>query len=81
MTYALPILTFIVGIFCGMGILGLGLWLGYKMSVDIRNIKSDTEVHAGLFTCNKDPAEFQLLEDQEEEDDSDLDNEDPDEEV
>ena len=58
----IPILTFIAGLLTGVGVTCLGLYLGFKASFDIRNIRTGDSNDTGLLADKKDPAEFDLIE-------------------
>ena len=59
----IPILCFIAGLFTGVAVTVLGLYLGFKASFDIRNTREGIANDTGLLKDRKDPAEFQLIDD------------------
>ena len=61
------LLCFIAGLLVGLVITCLGLYLGFKASYDIRNSKNGVAEELGLIRPSKDPAEFDLLNEQDKE--------------
>lgn len=61
MTPYLPILFFVAGTIFGASMLGLGLYLGFKASYDIRNHREGWVNSDGLLKPKGDVAELDLL--------------------
>jgi hypothetical protein len=59
------IAVFLLGLFVGASLLVYGYKLGFKASYEIRKATVDEDQGGGLFKEEKDPAEFDLLEEQE----------------
>ena len=55
------IAAFIIGVIVGAGILAYGFKLGFRASYEIRECKEQEDMGKGLFG-HKEPAEFELLE-------------------
>ncbi len=66
MTQYIPIIIFVCGLLVGVGTTILGLYLGFKASYDIRNHKEGIVNDEGLIHPRKNPAEFELLDDEKE---------------
>lgn len=66
MTHLIPTLYYILGLFTGIGVTILGMYLGFKVSYDIRNAREGTANNDGLIRLKEDPKEFELMEDEEE---------------
>jgi ABC-type lipoprotein release transport system permease subunit len=64
MTQYIPIICFVAGLLVGVGTTILGLYLGFKASYDIRNHKEGIFNSDGLVHSDKEPGEFDLLEDE-----------------
>ncbi len=63
----IPIICFVVGLAIGVAVTIVGFRLGWKASYEIRMSKGDDSVEdKGLFGARKDPAEFELLDDEKE---------------
>ncbi len=60
------IISFVFGLLVGVGTTILGLYLGFKASYDIRNHKEGIVNDEGLIHSRKNPAEFDLLDDEKE---------------
>ena len=58
----IPMLCFVFGLAVGIVVTIIGFRLGFKSSYEIRESKEYPEGR-GLFPSKKDPAEFELLED------------------
>ena len=65
MTHLIPTLYFVAGLFTGIGVTILGMYLGFKVSYDIRNVKEGVVNNDGLIKPKEDPKEFELMEDEE----------------
>jgi len=62
----IPIICFVAGIVTGAGLMYIGFKLGFRASFEIRQSKDFPEEEGkGLFKKSKDPAEFELLKDDE----------------
>lgn len=66
MSEFVPIICFILGLATGAGIVFVGFKLGFKASYEIRNQKEESAEGKGLFKGEKEPAEFELLKEDEE---------------
>lgn len=56
------IICFVAGAAFGAGITVLGFRLGFRASYEIRSHKEESYEDKGLFKSKKEPAEFELLE-------------------
>jgi len=68
MSSYIPIICFLLGVVVGAGLMLLGFHLGFKASYEIRESKDmgTGEIEGkGLFKKNKEPAEFELLDEME----------------
>lgn len=65
MTPYIPILCFVAGTLLGIGVTILGMYLGFKVSYDIRNAREGLVNNDGLMKVKTDPAEFELIDDSE----------------
>lgn len=61
MTEYLPIVCFIVGVLVGAASVIVGFRLGFKASYEIRSHQEESTDGKALFKSNKDPAEFDLV--------------------
>lgn len=66
MTEYIAIACFIAGLICGAGILAWGFKIGFRASYEIRECKEQEDMGKGLLS-KKEPAEFGILEEQENE--------------
>lgn len=66
MTPYIPTMFFIAGLLTGVVVTCLGLYLGFKASFDIRSIQTGVDDGPGLLKNRKDPAEFDLIDDEKE---------------
>ena len=57
----IPIICFIAGWVLGACSVIVGFRLGFRASYEIRNNKDEDPADKGLFKSQKDPAEFELL--------------------
>ena len=64
MTQYIPIFCFLAGVLCGVGVMVLGLYFGFKASYDIRNQKDGTVEVSGLMGAAGDLGELDLLDDE-----------------
>lgn len=68
MTEYIPIICFVAGLAVGVAVTIIGFRLGFKASYEIRDGKQYPETEdKGLFKGRKDPAEFQILDEEDKE--------------
>ncbi len=68
MTQYIPTICFIAGMIAGAGILCLGMYISWKASYSIRNHREAlAEDDGSIFKTPKDPAEFDLIKQEEKE--------------
>ena len=56
------LLCYIVGLASGVGVTLLGLWIGFKLSYDIRRLQIDEEIEVNPLRKPKETEEFKLME-------------------
>ena len=59
------IICFVLGLVAGVVVTIVGFRLGWKTSYEIRSNKEEPAEGKGLFPSKKDPAEFELIEENE----------------
>jgi len=59
------IICFVLGLIAGAALVLIGLKYGFKASYEIRSNKEEPAEGKGLFPSKKDPAEFELIEENE----------------
>lgn len=65
MTEYIPIICFVAGLIVGAIITIIGFRLGFRASYEIRDSKEESSEDKGLFRGRKDPAEFELVPEEE----------------
>lgn len=63
MNVYVPIICFVAGMVTGVVVTIIGFRLGFRSSYEIRNHKEEPE-NKGLFKSEKEPAEFELLDEE-----------------
>ena len=58
----LDLLCYIAGLISGVGITLLGLWIGFKLSYDIRSVNGGEDMPVNPLRGGKEIAEFDLME-------------------
>lgn len=68
MTEYLNVAVFATGIGTGIVLTIYAIKFGFKLSAEIRRFKGDEDVESTLFKPNSDPGEFEIIKDDEDED-------------
>ena len=64
----IPIICFVAGVATGILTILAGYKLGFKASYEIRNHAVEDDGNNGIFKNKKDPAEFEMLDDDKDKD-------------